>query len=166
MNRHELIHLEEKPFSCKFCGQKFSDKGNMRKHERIHTGEKSFSCSYCSLKFKQEKNLFCHEQVHVSKGHEMITEKCSESELPHFCRVCKEVFIGIENLKNHETICKDINIFSLDENSKNSKVMDGKLLKNTENLELSKNECKNQPSDVFEILNIPNDVNNKEQEKM
>ena len=98
-----------------------TSEGNDREDFIENHKENDNSCNYCSLKFKQKNNLFLHEKIHVSKGHEKIPEKCSESEMPHFCRVCKEVFIGIENLKNHETIHHNINFSSFYEQSTKSK---------------------------------------------
>ena len=48
LKTNEIIHNDEKTFSCSKCEKKFSQSQHLKTHERIHTGEKPFSCSNVS----------------------------------------------------------------------------------------------------------------------
>ena len=99
---NELAKLK-KTYECNLCDKKFLEARSLKDHIFAHTGEKPYSCSYCTLKFRLRKRVPLHEKVHVTKGHN-ITSK--ESEMVHFCRFCKEDFIGSVALLKHELIHK------------------------------------------------------------
>ena len=102
LKNHEIIHTEEKPFSCWKCDKKytlagiyfkdsFRESATLKVHERIHTGEKPFSCSKCDKKFARAGTLKIHERIQIHKK-------------PFSCSMCDKTFRESSTLKVHERI--------------------------------------------------------------
>ena len=100
----------------------------MRKHETTHTGKKSYPCSYCTIAFRTTGHVRRHEKIHIRKGHEIKSEV---SEMIHFCPICKEDFIGVENLRTHERKHKKTNIDNDEENKKSEQSKESEKLENS-----------------------------------
>ncbi|KAJ9576749.1 hypothetical protein L9F63_025357, partial [Diploptera punctata] len=45
LNRHLLVHSNEKHFKCSVCNKSFSRKYNLNEHLLVHNNEKHFKCS-------------------------------------------------------------------------------------------------------------------------
>lgn len=88
---HSLIHLKQKPFSCKYCSYGTASLGTLKVHERIHTKERPYSCDLCEAKFMDSSTLTRHKRVHTN-------------ERPYACDQCDKKFTQIGNLTQHKRI--------------------------------------------------------------
>lgn len=41
LNRHRMIHTDQRPFPCTYCEKRFRLAQHLKEHIRIHTGEKN-----------------------------------------------------------------------------------------------------------------------------
>jgi len=60
---HKRTHTNERPYSCKVCGGRFTAKKYLTKHMSVHRS-KNYKCRFCYKKFMQEKALMNHENKH------------------------------------------------------------------------------------------------------
>jgi len=51
---------QTKPYTCKVCGRRFTDRSNCIKHQFIHTGLKPFQCPHCNKRFRRKDHLNSH----------------------------------------------------------------------------------------------------------
>jgi len=51
-----------KPYICKVCGRRFTDRSNCIKHQFIHTGLKPFECPHCGKRFRRKDHLNSHSK--------------------------------------------------------------------------------------------------------
>lgn len=66
MSRHNLIHSQEKNYSCRYCGKKFALYQYLKEHTNTHTSEKPYICgvSGCQERFSQTGKLSLHRRTH------------------------------------------------------------------------------------------------------
>ncbi|XP_074542188.1 uncharacterized protein LOC141802548 [Halichoeres trimaculatus] len=86
--KHTLMEIEEKPFSCSFCGKRFSTKKYLQKHTIRHTEERRFSCSVCEKTFLWRVELVRHMRSHMIKK-------------PFTCHICGLFFKKYSMLAYH-----------------------------------------------------------------
>eukprot|EP00092_Neocalanus_flemingeri_P023452 GFUD01025432.1.p1 GENE.GFUD01025432.1~~GFUD01025432.1.p1 ORF type:complete len:674 (-),score=115.45 GFUD01025432.1:94-2115(-) len=67
-----FVHERILNFSCKFCGKKFSNKGNLNQHEVIHTGVTPFQCHVCGRQCRRKSELEKHIQTHANLHPDMM----------------------------------------------------------------------------------------------
>ncbi|CBY40862.1 unnamed protein product, partial [Oikopleura dioica] len=53
---------QTKPYTCKVCGRRFTDRSNCIKHQFIHTGLKPFECPHCNKRFRRKDHLNSHSK--------------------------------------------------------------------------------------------------------
>ena len=89
LQKHRLIHSNERPYTCPVCGRGFVQKSNMKSHIKIHSDEKHHVCSNCGKSFCRRTELRRHERFH-------------SNESPYVCSVCNKAFKSVGNLKRHQ----------------------------------------------------------------
>lgn len=62
-----------KPYTCKVCGRRFTDRSNCIKHQFIHTGLKPFECPHCGKRFRRKDHLNSHRYVSLSNLDVVLT---------------------------------------------------------------------------------------------
>ncbi|XP_078243625.1 uncharacterized protein LOC140704272 isoform X1 [Pogona vitticeps] len=85
------LHIGEKPFECRECGNKFSHSTSLARHMRIHTGMKPFPCPECGKCFSQSRYLVSHMRIHTG-------------EKPFECLQCGKSFSDRSTLSSHQRI--------------------------------------------------------------
>ena len=60
----KFVHEKVLNFECKFCGKKFSNKGNLNQHEVIHTGVTPYQCHLCGKQCRRRSELEKHIETH------------------------------------------------------------------------------------------------------
>ena len=66
LNRHLIVHSENKQYICEYCGKKFSLSQYLREHRYLHTNELPYICgiSGCTMCFRQAGKLSLHRRTH------------------------------------------------------------------------------------------------------
>ena len=73
-------------FVCKHCSYKFKTREALQKHEMIHTDEKPFTCNTCGKGFRVQSNLDIHVRSHgmvITRS-----ENSAVPQLQYKCQMC------------------------------------------------------------------------------
>ena len=77
MREHHPV-CDLKPFTCKLCKRRFSQKGHLKQHSLVHTGERRFECDDCGKGFSRKGHLNVHSLVHT-KERRFKCDDCGKS---------------------------------------------------------------------------------------
>jgi aspartate carbamoyltransferase regulatory subunit len=119
MVRHLQTHVNEKPYECGQCDQKFKRKLQLKQHLFHHTGEFPYKCLNCDKGFTNKRALRHHHTSHVVKLHrcssctkdftkwsDLVSHRKIEHIAEYQCRVCLKTFYSKKNLQQHVPIHK------------------------------------------------------------
>lgn len=93
LNRHMLLHTEERPFKCSQCDKTYRRADELKAHMYLHEDPKTlpFPCPTCDKAFGTEPLLARHGKVHTKPK-------------PHSCEDCDESFTKKFQLARHRSI--------------------------------------------------------------
>ena len=57
LNKHMMVHTEERQYKCGECGKLFKRISHVREHLKIHSSERPFPCYICGKSFKTAVSL-------------------------------------------------------------------------------------------------------------
>ncbi|XP_068112080.1 oocyte zinc finger protein XlCOF7.1-like [Hyperolius riggenbachi] len=117
--RHQITHVELKPYVCSACGKAYGKKSNLLRHQRIHDTERLFSCSECGKCFLRKSVLVEHQRMHTGEKKYRCSEcgKCFQWRSSHFyhirkhrgvmplsCSECGKCFAQKSHLVQHQKL--------------------------------------------------------------
>lgn len=89
LNKHELLHKNNKPYKCDICPRSFNYKTALEVHYRKHTGEKPYCCDVCGKSLTTYRSLSQHKLIHFGEKN-------------YSCHQCGKLFYSVGFLKRHE----------------------------------------------------------------
>ncbi|XP_058449903.1 zinc finger protein 883-like isoform X2 [Malaya genurostris] len=135
LERHMLLHTNEKPYACDQCDESFRRLLNLRHHKSmVHEGKNPHICPECNVEFQGYQALYWHrknvhlggkeakqqnQQFEVCKLCNIRLEKISElidhvkrehgdDDYPYIkCSECPRTFINSQRLYQHKSIHTD-----------------------------------------------------------
>ncbi|PIK56771.1 putative zinc finger protein [Apostichopus japonicus] len=94
--RHEMIHLNIKPFHCIYCPKKFNRNDTCKMHIKSHEKPMSFQCLKCKGDFAVN--------IRETVGNRVNRRSTGESGKHRDCKTCGKMFINPAVRRRHEKI--------------------------------------------------------------
>jgi len=95
LTRHlKGAHAEDRPYACRDCDRRFTDRDDLKVHLHSHSGAKRYPCSKCSRSFSLKSSL----KTHLSKKHK------SKRKHSFYCNVCKKRYCDEQSLQRHNRL--------------------------------------------------------------
>ncbi|XP_018401745.1 PREDICTED: zinc finger protein OZF-like [Cyphomyrmex costatus] len=92
-------------YKCGTCNKGFKSKSQLIVHERTHNGEKPYECKHCGFRFSQKGNLSKHVIAkHNNDGRCKDSKDKYDVSVPHKCGTCNKEFKDKWHLRRHEKI--------------------------------------------------------------
>ena len=98
MEKHQIVHFDQKPYKCDTCGSSFKRKGSLNMHVLVHFDASQLDtqkCSICGSLFSCKNYLKSHMEIH------------KENKPSFSCESCGGVFTRKSGLRSHrKAACK------------------------------------------------------------
>ena len=119
LNKHKMLHTNERPYKCDICSKSFVQKSHLNVHFAKHTGQRPFPCLECGKQFTTKQHLKEHSLLHSGSKPWFHCNQCDAKyrgqtdltthirthtgETPYQCQQdgCGKSFRSLRSLENH-----------------------------------------------------------------